>query len=129
MRRVYLDSAPVIYLVEGVYPYYANLQSLLQPSDLLTVSDLSRLECRVQPIRTGNTILLGHYDAFFNTRVAEIVSLTSEVIDRATEIRARYRYSVADSIHLAAAIVAQCDLFLTNDLRLTNFRELPVATL
>lgn len=33
MRRIYLDSAPVIYLVELVQPFYARLQTFLHPSD------------------------------------------------------------------------------------------------
>lgn len=120
MRRIY---------VEGVVPYYARLQAYIQSFDRLVVSDLSRMECRVLWLSTGNQVLLGHYETFFAPRADEIVSLTSEVVDCATEIRARYRYSVADSLHLAAAIIAQCDLFLKNDLRLTNFSEVPVATL
>lgn len=128
MRRVYLDSAPVIYLVERVLPYYTRLQTLIQTSDLLVASDLTRLECRVLPMRNANTYLLADYDAFFGTRVSEVIALTTEIIDRATEIRAYYRYGVADSIHLAAALAAHCDLFLTNDLRLAGFGEIQVVT-
>lgn len=45
-------------------------------------------------------------------------------LDRATEIRARYRCGVADSVHLAAALASGCDLFPTNDLRLTGFPDM-----
>lgn len=90
-------------------------------------SDLTRLECRVLPMRAGNMQLLADYDAFFSTHVREVVPLTTPVIDRATEIRAHYRYGVADSIHLAAALASGCDLFLTKDLRLTGFPDMQVA--
>ncbi len=39
MRKVYLDSAPVIYLIERTAPFYARLQGLLGASDLLIVSE------------------------------------------------------------------------------------------
>lgn len=129
MRRIYLDSAPIIYFVEQTPNYYARVRAFVQPTDWLVVSDLSRLECRVAPIRMNNTALLADFDLFFQRYVNQIVPISSDVIDKATEIRAHYRYGLADSVHLAAAIIAQCDLFLTNDLRLTNFGEVPVATL
>ncbi|MCS6949918.1 MAG: PIN domain-containing protein [bacterium] len=128
MRRIYLDSAPVIYLVEQVSPFYTRLQSLLDGSDLLVLSDLTRLECRVLPMRRGDTQLLADYDSFFTTRVSEVVPLEAAVIDRATEIRAYYSFGVADSIHLAAAMAARCDLFLTNDVRLAGFEGIQVVT-
>lgn len=128
MRRIYLDSAPVIYLIERVMPFYTRLQALLRSADRLVVSDLTRLECRVLPMRNANTLLLMGYDTFFEEHVSEVLPLTKAVIDRATEIRAYYRFGVADSIHLAAALVANCDLFLTNDLRLTGFGEIQVVT-
>lgn len=129
MRKVYLDSAPVIDLVEQVLPFYTRLLQVIQSADVLIVSDLTRLECRVLPLRVANHSLLADYDAFFTTQVSEVVSLTSAILDKATEIRAFHRYSVADSIHLAAAIVSGCDLFLTNDLRLTGFDEIQVLNL
>jgi uncharacterized protein len=45
------------------------------------------------------------------------------VIDRATDIRARYGFRTPDAIHLAAAVVSGCDVFLTNDYRLNRFPD------
>jgi hypothetical protein len=50
--RVYLDSAPIIYLVEDVAPYASHLEARLASLDTIQVgSELSRMECRVKPIR------------------------------------------------------------------------------
>jgi predicted nucleic acid-binding protein len=129
MRRIYLDSAPIIYLVEQVAPYDEQIRALLQDTDILITSELTRLECRVKPIRDSNINILRDYDTFFQTALAEIVSLDSEVIDLAIEIRAHHNFSVADSIHLAAALHAQCDLFVTNDLQITRFTQIIVVAL
>jgi predicted nucleic acid-binding protein len=129
MRRIYLDSAPIIYLVEQVAPYHEQIRALLQDTDILITSELTRLECRVKPIRDSNINILMDYDTFFQTALAEIVSLNSEVIDLATEIRANHNFSVADSIHLAAALHAQCDLFVTNDSQITRFTQITVVAL
>lgn len=88
--RLYLDSAPVIYAVEQVPGLAAAVDTRLSMSDTVkVVSDLTRMECRVKPLREGNIDLLKDYDDFFRGAVAEIVALSQDVIDRATEIRAQ----------------------------------------
>jgi len=99
----------------------------LAPHGVIRVaSELTRLECRVKPIQDGNTALLKDYDEYFANNVSEIVLLSRDVMDRATEIRAQYRFKTPDAIHLAAAVIANCDVFLTNDHQLDRFTELAV---
>ena len=66
---VYLDSMIVIYLVEGPDPFRIKardrMAQLVAAGDRAAVSDLTRLECRVKPIRLGDASLLAEYDAFF----------------------------------------------------------------
>jgi len=123
--RVYLDTAPVIYLVEGVPNYVELVDKRVSVADVIQVaSDLTRMECRVKPLREGNTALLHDYDDYFAEVVAEIVVLSHAVIDRATDIRARYGFRTPDAIHLAAAVLSGCDVFLTNDYRLQRFPDI-----
>jgi predicted nucleic acid-binding protein len=82
-------------------------------------SGLTRLGCRVKPLREGDAALLADFDAFFAEAVA-VVALTREVIDRATEPRARYGVRTPDAIHLAAAVASGCGVFLTDDHRLAH---------
>ena len=125
--RVYLDSAPIIYLVEDVAPYASALESRLTvPGTVQVCSDLTRMESRVKPIRDGQDVLLAAFDRYFADIVSEIVPLSHQVIDRATTLRARYGFKTPDAIHLAAAIVGRCDLFLTNDRRLCRCAEIAV---
>jgi predicted nucleic acid-binding protein len=125
--RLYLDTSPVIYTIEQV-PGYATAvdDKLSAPGVMLVASDLTRMECRVKPLRDGNTDLLKDYDEFFQNAVAEIIPLTREVIDRATEIRAQYGFKTPDAIHLAAAVVSGCDAFFTNDHRLDRFSDITI---
>jgi predicted nucleic acid-binding protein len=117
--RVYLDAAPAIYLVENVQPYAARVEAYLtRPGIELVASDLNRLECRVKPIRDGHADLLDQFDAFFGAAVHEVVPLSGNVMDQATDIRARLGFRTPDAIHVAAAVSAGCDVFLTNDHRL-----------
>jgi uncharacterized protein len=126
---IYLDTAPLIYLVEHVPQFGDRVAQRLSSTDELIVSDLSRLECRVKPMRDGDGFLLEEFDRFFNESVSEVIALSREVIDRATEIRSRYGFKTPDAIHLAAATVSNCELFLTNDSRLDRFAGLRIDAL
>lgn len=127
--RIYLDTAPIIYIVEQVLPYRDALDKRLVGSGIVLVtSDMSRLECRVKPLRDNNVSLLADYDIFFQNAIQETVLLSKDVIDRATEIRATYGFSTPDAIHLAAATIAKCDSFLTNDLILKKYAAMIVET-
>lgn len=125
--RVYLDSAPLIYLVENVSPYVEQLVERLSPEGVFQVcSDLTRLECRVKPLRDDEPALLSAFDSYFAKIIYETVPLSRVVMDRATEIRARHGFKTPDAIHLACAVTTKCDLFLTNDKKLERFKEIAV---
>ena len=128
--RVYLDSAPLVYLIENVAPYAPVLtQRLAQPGVTQICSELSRLECRVKPLRDGEADLLAAFDTYFADIIFFIIPLSRSIIDRATALRAHYGFKTPDAIHLAAAIYAECDLFLTNDHRLDQCSEIEVDVL
>lgn len=125
--RVYLDSSPVIYAVENVAGLAQIVDRRLSAAGVVRVaSDLTRLECRVKPIRDGDGELLLDYDEFFAAGVDEVVPLSREVVDLAAEIRARHGFKTPDALHLAAAVLSRCEVFLTNDRPLTRFGEIAV---
>lgn len=122
MPGIYLDSCIVIYLVEGAARLRerigAGLFSAAEGVAHVVVSDLTRLECRVGPLRIGDGERLASYERFFASRNVTTIPLTTDVVDRATELRARHGLRTPDALHVAAGICAGCDLFLTNDRRL-----------
>jgi predicted nucleic acid-binding protein len=130
---IYLDSSIVIYLIEQPANFgpraSARMATIRGNQDRLVVSDMTRLECRVRPIAQGDAVTLGQFDAFFAMPDVQVQLLTTSVCDRATLIRARYRYRTPDAINLAAALEAGCDLLLTNDIRLSRFPDIPVEVL
>ena len=103
--------------------------ALAAAGDQIAVSDLVRLECRIKPIRIGDTAKLAVFDAFFGRPDTRIVPITTAVFDRAAMIRAAYKFKLGDSLHLAAAVEAGWDRFLTNDSRLSAFPDIPVEVL
>ena len=122
--RLYLDTAPVIYVVEQVPDFSQKILHYIQKPDIeLVVSDLTWMECRVKPLNENKETLLADYDKFFSQSVIEIVELSRKVLERAAHIRSQYNIKTPDAIHLGAAIISKCDIFLTNDRRLERFKD------
>ena len=119
MPHIYLDSCIVIYLFEGPEALSKEIDSYLRPEQdpapKVFVSPLTRLECRIHPLREDDAELLQKYDSFFNAPEITTIPMTDNIFDRAAQIRAHDRLKTPDALHLAAAIGAECDTFCTND--------------
>ena len=115
---VYLDSAPVIYRAEQKAPWFARVTAAFAERErTLAASELTRLECKVQPMRNGNSELVRTYERYFNT--LELLPMTRAVFERVTDLRATHTLKTPDALHLACAIENGCAEFWTNDGRLT----------
>ena len=121
MASVYLDSCIVIYLIEGPSELHeAVAQVIARVAESISVSELTRLECRVGPMRDGDEPLLAQYDRFFALPTIVRVPMAADVFETATRLRATHGIRTPDALHLAAAIVGGCDEFWTNDNRLAQ---------
>jgi predicted nucleic acid-binding protein len=122
MRRAYFDACVAIYYVERNPSYFARIEAVLVPDAGEAVgpviSDLTRLECRVFPLRAGDQELLGRYEAFFSLGDVGRAEIDHSVFDLATDLRARHNLKTPDALHLAAAINSGCTEIWTNDRRL-----------
>ncbi len=130
---IYLDSVILIYFYDHTGPFNVKatnrLTALAAAGDQIAVSDLVRLECRVKHLKTGDKPRLAIFDAFFARPDVRVVPITTAVFDHATLVRASHNFKLGDSLHLAAAAMAKCDGFLTNDARLSGFKDVPVEVL
>ena len=128
--RVHLDSAAAIYLVENITPWETAVQAFLRkPGAVPQASVLTRMECRVLPLREGRAELLADYDAFFASLDGGLLDLNAAVFEKATDLRARLNLRTPDALPVAAAIVCGCDVFLTNDQTLQRCTEIRIEAL
>src|SRR5438552_3860958 len=102
---LYLDASTIIYSVEAASPFRDIVldriaRALASPGAAAITSRLSRLECRVKPLRDGDPRLLTEYDNVFTHGSLHIVEIGSAVVERATELRVRYRFKTPDALHL-----------------------------
>lgn len=120
MRKIYWDSCVVIYRIQALEPWSSRIADLMEPveSARIAVTDLTRLECRLRPLREGDLQTPSVFDRFFARPDIVKIDMTARLFDLATDLRARHRLKTPDALHLAAAISAGCDEFWTNDTRL-----------
>ena len=130
---LYLDASAIIYSVESVAPFrdtvLGRLSQLFATEGLLLTSRLSRLECRVKPLREAQNQLLAIYDEFFVGELVQVIEIGPEIVELATELRVRYGFKTPDAIHLATAIDQRANVFLTGDRALSRCTELRVEVL
>ncbi len=130
---IYLDANVVIRLVEGDAPtrapLVARLASSLGVSGSLVTSRLSRLECRSKPLRAGDAATLAQFDVFFAGVELVLIEVTAAVVERATELRAKYNLNTPDALHYATAMEAGVAVFLTGDRGFARCSEMPVEIL
>jgi predicted nucleic acid-binding protein len=67
------------------------------------------------------------YDQTF--AAARLVEMSAAIIERATELRARYGFRSPDAIHLATAIDAGAIVFITGDASLARCADIAVDVL
>lgn len=122
MQSIFLDACAIIYWVEARNPWYQHLQFCLNSlkkeyGDLhLAVSDLSRLECLVKPLRNQQTETVSLYEQFFQHPQLHIQSLTPSVIEEALKLRVEYSIKTPDALQAASALIWRNDcIFLTAD--------------
>jgi predicted nucleic acid-binding protein len=116
---VYWDTMLFIYWLEG-HPLHAKQvekihRRMSERGDQLCTS-----------VFTLGEILTGAYKAadihgarqvrnYFESTAVRILPFNTEAADRYARIRAQYKVSPADAIHLASASVANVDLYISND--------------
>lgn len=131
-RRVYFDTMIFIYLVEGFAELKAGLEDirtcLLHGEAEIVTSHLSLCEALVHPFRLNDAGRAATYREFIEHSGAFILlPATLDVWVRASLYSAQFGLKTPDALHVASALDAGCEVFLTNDRRIIAPKELQVV--
>jgi predicted nucleic acid-binding protein len=134
VRRLALDSAPVIYFVEAqpnYGPLMAEVFQRIGAGQLAGHTSVVTLtEVLVKPLLTADHGLIATYrDLLLNSDGIETSTVDRAAAEHAAELRARYNLRTPDARQLAVALRDGCQAFLTNDVRLKRVTELDVLVL
>ena len=132
----FLDASALIYLVEGAEPFASRVRQDLSdlgrrhPATVIALSRLTWLECRVRPLREADAEVLETFDGFFARPDFRWVELSSQVIELATQIRARTAVKTPDALQAACCLQLGADhLFFTGDAAFRKVAGLRVKVL
>ncbi|MGH8453900.1 MAG: type II toxin-antitoxin system VapC family toxin [Nevskiales bacterium] len=134
---LYLDSNVFIYAFEAqAGPLRQAIGQLLRwvYEDQCTsgTSLITRAEVLVRPLRMRQTELADRYRRLLSgDGPVSIHGLDEQTVDQAAELRADYPVlKLPDALHIATAVQAGCDLYITGDQRLGAVASrIPVLTL
>src|SRR5687768_15037894 len=105
---IYCDSNIYIYWLDQVGPFHlraeARMLALQAAGDRVAISDLTRLECVIGPMKRNDLTTLADFTNYFARPWVTLVPLTAAVFDRAAQLRVDHNFKLADALHLAAAI-------------------------
>ena len=128
--NMYLDASAIIYGMEGCSDLRKAVLAWVTQVDssggAIITSRLSRLECRVRPLREGQSALLAQYEQFFQRQSLQVVDVGASVLELATDLRVRYGFKTPDAIHIATAMEGGVDFILTGDRDMTRCNEIRV---
>lgn len=90
---------------------------------------ITETEYLVYPYRTVNQEKIDAFFEFVGDCDIDLHEIDVDIARKAAQIRAEYRdFKAMDSLQLAVAVCTGCDMFLTNDKQLRQFREVKCVT-
>ncbi len=134
VTHVGIDSSPFIYLIEG-HPLYLSLVApLFERIDAgeitAATSTITVAEVTVLPLRLQRHDLREQYvNLLLGNRNLDIISVDVQVAQAAAELRANFGVRLPDAIQVAAAMIAKCEVFITNDRALKQITAVQVLVL
>jgi len=131
-KKIFLDTAPLIYFMEAESAFMSLLSDLFSPSNncRFITSVITLSEVLVMPLREGKIQLAEQYKEILTmSENIHILDINIDIAGEAATIRANYSIKTPDAMQLATAKYGIVDYFLTNDLRLKSFKDLNVITL
>ena len=128
---VCLDTSVFIYFIEEDKRYIECVTSIFEAIDigLLTAvtSGVTLLETLVVPLKNKDHALALQYEQLLTkSNGLTLLDLNRELLRQAASLRATLGIKTPDALQIAAAILAKCTAFVTNDRRLPNIAGLKI---
>lgn len=132
MNAVFLDTAPLIYLIEGAPALRSSVRDRLaewiEEGVRLRTSVLTLTELLIPASRVRDHQRVFQYKSALHELLdGPLHAIDETQAEKAAEIRARYSFSTPDALQLAAALSMGCERFFTNDRALRRFKALEMV--
>jgi predicted nucleic acid-binding protein len=134
VRRLYVETAPLIYYVEEHPTYIERMEAIvrfIEDTPIEAVSSvISLTEVLSQPIKKGRNDLEQAYLNILSSGARfRLLPVSQAIAESAARLRAQHNLRTPDALHVATALDSACDAFLTNDNGLKRVTEITVLLL
>lgn len=131
-KRVYLDTNIFIYIFEDYPEYQTLVDSLLEliVSDKIDcfTNEITLGELLVHPYKQKNDDAVQQYiEALNDKEFVRLTPATQNTHIKAAQIRAEFGMKYPDALHVAAALLSECDVFLTNDTGIRSVDKIEIV--
>ncbi|MEZ5354190.1 MAG: PIN domain-containing protein [Bryobacteraceae bacterium] len=124
LSRVFFDSNLWIYMIEDTGERSARVRSIVERMsvrrDELLTSTLTLSEVLAKPVAMGETALAERYESVLSGPGISVLAFDRAAARIFAELRKDKSLKPPDAIQLSCAATARCDLFITNDERLSR---------
>jgi predicted nucleic acid-binding protein len=124
MSRIFFDTNLFIYLLGDSGERGAAVGNLVERiserRDELITSTLTLAEVLVKPLSVGDAAWADRYEKLLNTPGVTLISFDRASARIYAQLRQDKTLKPPDAIQLACAASVRCDLFITNDERLSR---------
>jgi predicted nucleic acid-binding protein len=125
---ILLDSAPVIYFLEGHPRFASYFAPLFEAHDAgairFAVTTITVCEVLTGPMKSQDDGLVRRYRAVFDSW--RIVGLDVGIAESAARLRTSLRLKLPDAIQVASALAIDADALVTHDRDFSRVRSLRV---
>lgn len=127
---VLVDSAPIIYVLEGNSRLAPRFQPLFERHArgevAFAVTTITIAEVLAGPLNAGDEALVKRYRAVLESW--QVVELSADIAESAARLRARFRMKLPDAIQAASAIAISADALVTHDRDFSRVTALKVIS-
>ncbi len=135
-KKAFVDTAPFIYFIEkdcNNPQYFEKVKNFFKNGydndKRFVTSVITMEEYFVFPYRNKEYFFIDMFNRLVATIDMEIVEINQEIAKKAAQIRAEYKsFKAMDALQIAVAYLSGCDLFLTNDKQLRQYKEITCIT-
>jgi predicted nucleic acid-binding protein len=135
INTIFIDTAPVIYYIEA-HPQFGPLAKEVvisfQSGNMNAFSSVITLtEVLPKPIENGDERLARKFAEFLkHGKNLNMIEISEGIAEAAGGLRGRYTFLKAiDAIQISAALDVGADVFLTNDKKLKQIKEIKILVL
>ncbi|GAB4516736.1 MAG: hypothetical protein OHK0046_22570 [Anaerolineae bacterium] len=133
-QRIYIETAPLIYFVEENPQYVEKMEAVLKYIEQQEINAFSSViilpEVLKRPLQEQRHDLAREYrKILIDSQQFQLLPVTLSIAEQSAALRARYNLRTPDALHVATALNAGCDAFLTNDGGIRRVTELQILML